>query len=109
MAEYKLTDNGVFRVTDGAFIPDAPGNKDWKEYQRWLGQGNTPDPADVVDPWDEGRRRRNSLLANSDFTQLADAPLDSGEKAAWATYRQDLRDLPATYPDYNTVVWPTQP
>lgn len=37
------------------------------------------------------RAKRNQLLTASDWTQIADAPVD---KAAWATYRQALRDLP---------------
>ena len=50
------------------------------------------------------REKRNKLLAESDWTQVADAPVD---KAAWATYRQALRDitdqdgfpLSVTYPE----------
>lgn len=37
------------------------------------------------------RATRNSLIAECDWTQLADSPVD---KAIWATYRQALRDLP---------------
>lgn len=40
---------------------------------------------------DDMRWRRNAALAASDWTQIADAPVDA---AAWATYRQQLRDLP---------------
>lgn len=36
---------------------------------------------------------RDSELAATDWTQVADAPVNA---AAWATYRQALRDLPAT-------------
>jgi len=36
------------------------------------------------------RTQRNKLLKESDWTQVADAPVD---KAAWATYRQALRDI----------------
>ena len=36
------------------------------------------------------REKRNKLLADSDWTQVADAPVD---QAAWATYRQALRDI----------------
>jgi hypothetical protein len=52
------------------------------------------------------REQRNALLAASDWTQLADAVVD---KAAWATYRQALRDIPlqAGFP-YN-VVWAVTP
>ena len=42
--------------------------------------------------WEFLRLHRDSLLAKSDWTQVADAPTD---KVAWATYRQALRDLPA--------------
>ena len=38
------------------------------------------------------RAWRNMELIMSDFTQLPDSPVDS---AAWAVYRQELRDLPA--------------
>ena len=41
---YKLTEGGVIRITDNAFIPDDPANVDWQEYQEWLAQGNTPQP-----------------------------------------------------------------
>ena len=55
--------------------------------------------------WNDIRLKRNALLAASDYTQVADAP---GDTAAWATYRQALRDVPtATSPD--DVVWPTEP
>ena len=40
------------------------------------------------------RNHRDRLLKESDWTQVADAPTD---KTAWATYRQALRDFPATW------------
>lgn len=54
------------------------------------------------------RRQRNKLLLESDWTQLADAPLTSDKKQEWATYRQALRDLPNTV-DINNIVYPTAP
>jgi hypothetical protein len=38
----------------------------------------------------EVRYRRNMLLTQSDWTQLADAPVDN---LVWAVYRQSLRDI----------------
>lgn len=52
------------------------------------------------------RMQRNGLLAASDWTQVADAPVD---KAAWATYRQALRDITAQEGFPHNVVWPTSP
>jgi hypothetical protein len=46
------------------------------------------------------RSERNRLLAESDWTQLPDATVD---KAAWAAYRQELRD--ATDGWEPAVVW----
>lgn len=67
-----------------------------------------PDAVDpvVVVTWDAIRSKRNALLSASDWTQLPDAPVD---KAAWATYRQALRDITETFSAPDLVVWPTQP
>ena len=48
---------------------------------------------------------RNSELARTGWTQVADAPVDA---SAWATYRQALRDLPATI-DIDNPVLPEVP
>jgi|LauGreDrversion4_2_1035121.scaffolds.fasta_scaffold42345_3 hypothetical protein len=52
------------------------------------------------------RAERNGLLSASDWTQVADAPVD---KAAWATYRQALRDISGQAGFPWTITWPTQP
>ena len=49
---------------------------------------------------------RNELLAQCDWTQLADSPVD---KTAWATYRQSLRDLPTQTGFPDDITWPTKP
>lgn len=52
------------------------------------------------------RAERNTKLAASDWTQVADAPVD---KAAWATYRQALRDVTGQPGFPSEVQWPSQP
>ena len=52
------------------------------------------------------RTIRNRLLSESDWTQLPDAQCD---KAAWATYRQALRDFPATWKPAETANFPEAP
>ena len=58
------------------------------------------------------REQRNQKLLDSDWTQAPDhsSPLSNAKKTKWATYRQSLRNLPATadmtkWPE----VWPTEP
>lgn len=55
---------------------------------------------------DTVRTERNERLAACDWTQLPDAPVDA---AAWATYRQDLRDVTAQAGFPWNVVWPQTP
>ena len=54
----------------------------------------------------EVRQQRNQRLADCDWTQLPDAPVDT---AAWATYRQELRDVTAQAAFPWDVVWPVSP
>jgi len=58
------------------------------------------------------RKERNYILLTTDWTQMPDSPLSNSKKAEWATYRQQLRDLPSNYTDSDSlgdVVWPTTP
>lgn len=52
------------------------------------------------------RDQRNTKLAESDWTQVADAPVD---KADWATYRQELRDISKQSGFPWDVNWPVEP
>lgn len=52
------------------------------------------------------REQRNQKLNESDWTQIADSTAD---KAAWATYRQALRDITAQTGFPWTIEWPDAP
>lgn len=52
------------------------------------------------------RITRTRLLQESDWTQLADAPID---KVLWSTYRQALRDVTAQTEFPFNVLWPEKP
>jgi len=62
---------------------------------------------------DKVRKQRNEKLTASDWTQnVSDSPLDSDQTVAWATYRQELRDITdnLTGVEFLTdVPWPTEP
>jgi hypothetical protein len=55
------------------------------------------------------RDERDRLLAESDWTQLADAPLTDEERATWATKRQAWRDVPQQGGFPWAVEWPEAP
>tara|TARA_R110002153_G_scaffold13914_1_gene51279 strand:+ start:4471 stop:4890 length:420 start_codon:yes stop_codon:yes gene_type:complete len=56
------------------------------------------------------KKKRNTMLTGSDWTQGPDSPLSDEKKAEWQTYRQALRDF-----DHNAItqdwgiVWPPEP
>jgi len=52
------------------------------------------------------RETRTTKLAECDWTQIADSTAD---KAAWAAYRQALRDLTKQTGFPWDITWPTQP
>ena len=55
------------------------------------------------------RHYRDTLLRESDWTQFTDSPLSDSKKTEWKTYRQSLRDLPATEADPENATFPTKP
>ena len=55
--------------------------------------------------WDRVRKERNELLAATDFYALSDVTMSDDME----TYRQALRDLPASVENSEDVVWPEQP
>lgn len=54
------------------------------------------------------RTVRNSLLTETDWTQVEDSPLSEEKKTEWKNYRQALRDL-TDLDDLTTIVWPSKP
>lgn len=67
------------------------------------------DPEIIPSEWLEERMRyeRDRRLADSDWTQTTDNP--TGNAQAWATYRQALRDFPATWTPSETLELPDPP
>ena len=71
---------------------------------------------DAAEPMKLLREERNLLLKETDWTQHDDVPSET--KTKWQTYRQQLRDLPASASpkldsnydlDLTSVTWPTEP
>ena len=60
----------------------------------------------IKEAWSYLRSKRTGLLMQCDWTQVSDAPVD---QAAWASYRQALRDMPQNTTDPFNPVWPNPP
>lgn len=72
------------QFTFNPYFPDATNEQKWEQIRLW----------------------RNEELRLTDYTQLADAPVD---QEAWAEYRQALRDLPAQGVSADDAVFPVKP
>ena len=65
-----------------------------------------PDEREAEQKANEARTQRDALLAETDWTQVADAPVDA---QAYAEYRQALRDVPEQIGFPSDVTWPQIP
>ena len=98
---------GVFeKAVEVAPVKDEYGR--WR--QTWAVEPMTEEEvaARTEQEWNGVRHRRNFVLSRSDWTQLPDAPLINTQMAAWATYRQALRDV-TTQSDPFNILWPLSP
>lgn len=107
---YQLTNSAfIKRLSDGAFIPEDSGNRDWQDYERWVADGNAPLPAEQEpfrdSVWADYRSRRDLYLARlAGIAQFDDAG-DGFVREACKTFRLRLLDLPA-HPEVTAEVTP---
>ena len=99
---------GVTTDTNESIL-GAP-SKDWATFKAKY------DELELKFPMDELRIIRNVKLTETDWSQLGDVPV--GIKTTYESYRQALRDLPASanpkldadgYLDQTSFTWPTEP
>jgi hypothetical protein len=57
----------------------------------------------------EIRAKRDQLLSDCDFIMVSDSPVTDACKINFASYRQQLRDLPGQISDVDSFHWPTKP
>ena len=85
--------DGTSNLTITDITPYNQCVTDWDTAKAQYITDTTPSATD----WEAAfKRYRNSLLTDSDWTQVADNKLSDAKKTEWQTYRQALRDLPTT-------------
>ena len=47
-------------------------------------------------------------ISETEFGYIGNV-IDANTSVQWATYRQELRDLPSTTANSHAIVWPTHP
>ena len=97
-------------TTTGNFAIFGTPTKNWTTFKTKY------DELETKFPMDELRMVRNNKLTETDWSQLGDVPV--GIKTTYESYRQALRDLPASanpklddngYLDDSSITWPTKP
>ena len=107
----ELKPNGKYKATemeDGTFVLEWDIVKNGGEAAPTMNEINTK-AAQIQSeiPIRHLRKVRDELLSATDWTQNPDVPESTRTK--WDSYRQALRDLPATTSDPSNPTWPTKP
>jgi len=90
---------------------DGVEQVDGKWFTKWSVADMEQEAKDALDAQQATsvREQRNKKLAESDWTQLQDAPLGLEQKAAWSVYRQSLRDVSTQETFPWDITWPKEP
>ena len=97
-------------IYEKAVNPDPVLRGDGIWIQQWSIEAMSDEEKAEIDKSEAVRMRqaRNNLLYLSDWSQLADAPLQEKD-SEWIAYRQALRDVPEQAGFPHNITWPTEP
>ena len=97
--------------THGGFVVETPatGSMDYwvinEEAKTITHDSSTQTTEEAAREMAYIREYRDNLLTETDWMALSDVTMSD----AWKTYRQKLRDIPASNTTYADVTWPTKP
>ena len=87
----------------------SEANEELAKREAYNGEVTVVTVEDIPMNDEEARAQRDKLLANTDWTQVLDAPIDSATREAYRAYRQALRDIPEQEGFPDTITWPELP
>lgn len=105
-----LIPEGAVRISDAlysAVMTNRPSNKVISTDANGMPCLVDPVPPTLEQLEGAIRAKRNALLAQTDWTQSIDIPVETQVK--WRPYRQALRDVPEQNGFPNDVQWPAMP
>lgn len=99
------TDEPAFDYTKNVVRNAVSGDNGFVEIWQETAASQDEVAERVANKSNEVRAERDALLSASDWTQVADAPVNS---AAWAAYRQALRNIPQQPGFPWDITWPEE-
>ena len=93
-------------VLSGVTMPYTDSNYAIAQAEAWQGEVTVEEGPETAE---EIRARRDKLLADTDWTQTLDAPIDAATRESMRTYRQALRDVPQQDGFPADIQWPELP
>ena len=92
-------------VSNQQIIEISPKPNTWSNFdfvtKQWVADSNEASKQII--------KKRDELLYKTDWTQIPNNPLTAEQQAAWATYRQQLRDIPQQSEYPLNVIFPVAP
>lgn len=79
------------------------------ENQGWVVVGEAPPDPEPATESDLILEQVQSLLKDSEWSMLPDAPITIGQKEQWIKYRDDLRYVHLQVGFPSNVIWPQKP
>ncbi len=97
MADYRLTGGDtIIRVSDGACIPNDPGNRDRRAYEEWRAAGGVPEPyvaPSAAVPFVVSAAQGRLALLDAGLLATVKAAVDQADEATkiWFEYATEWR------------------
>ena len=90
-------------------VPWSIDNEEAVKKDAYNGEMTVVTVEDIPMTDEEARAQRDKLLAETDWTQVLDAPIDAATREAYRAYRQALRDIPEQEGFPAAITWPELP